>query len=139
MADLRCIGRDCNCGATEVLDRLIRDMDVLKTPHNVVRTACLNESSPTLSMVLKTANSYIALAVSNAIVKGHTQGPTPEVLTEERLRQPRLAKTRNWKNGKSHHKSKYWPEGRQRQRCAGYSSTTHLRAACPFLKSECHT
>ena len=31
------------------------------------------ESSPTLEMVLKIANSYVALAASDAIVKGPTQ------------------------------------------------------------------
>ena len=56
VADLRCIGRDCNYGASQVLDRLIRDMIVLNTPHNEVRRACLRESSPTLEMVLKIAN-----------------------------------------------------------------------------------
>ena len=68
--DLRCISRDCNFGASEVLDRLIRDVIVLNTPHNEVRRACLRESSPTLEMVLKIANSYVALAASDAIVKG---------------------------------------------------------------------
>ena len=95
MADLRCVGRDCNFRATEVLDRLIRDMIVLNTSHNEVRTACLNESSPDLEMGLKTANSYIALAVNNAIVKWPAQRPTLEVLTEDMLRQLRLANTRN--------------------------------------------
>ena len=148
VADLRCIGRDCNYGASQVLDRLIRDMIVLNTPHNEVRRACLRESSPTLEMVLKIANSYVALAASDAIVKGPTQGPTPEVLAVEKLhqpevlaveklRQPRRAKTSNWKNGKSH-QSESRPEGHQGQRCAGCGSTTHIRAACPFLKSECH-
>ena len=142
--DLRCIGRDCNFGVSEVLDRLIRDMIVLNTPHNEVRRACLRESSPTLEI----ANSYIALAASDAIVKGPTQGPTPEelaaeklhqleVLAVEKLRQPRRAKTSNWKNAKSH-QSESRPEGRQGQRCAGCGSTTHIRAACSFLKSECH-
>ena len=148
VADLRCIGRDCNFGASDVLDRLIRDMIVLNTPHNEVRRACLRESSPTLEMVLKIANSYIALAASDAIVKGPTQGPTPEelaaeklhqpeVLAVEKLRQPRRAKTSNWGNGNSH-QSESRPEGRQGQRCAGCGSTTHIRAACPFLKAECH-
>ena len=148
VADLRCIGRDCNFGASDVLDRLIRDMIVLNTPHNKVRRACLRESSPTLEMVLKIANSYIALAASDAIVKGPSQGPTPEVLAVEKLhqpevlaveklRQPRRAKTSNWGNGKSH-QSESRPEGRQGQRCAGCGSTTHIRAACPFLKAECH-
>ena len=90
VADLRCIGRDCNFGASEVLDWLIRDT-----------TACLKEPSPTLDGVLKTANSYVALAASDAIVKGPTQGPTPEVLAVEKLRQPRRTKTGNWKNNKS--------------------------------------
>ena len=123
-------------------------MIVLNTPHNEVRRACLRESSPTLEMVLKIANSYVALAASDAIVKGPTQGPTPEVLdveklhqpevlAVEKLRQPRRAKTSNWKNGKSH-QSESRPEGHQGQRCAGCGSTTHIRAACPFLKSECH-
>ena len=137
VADLRCIGRDCNFGASEVLDRLIRNMIVLNTPHNEVRRACLKEPSPTLDGVLKTANSYVALAASDAIVKGPTQGPTPEVLAVEKLRQPRRTKTGNWKNNKSH-KSESRPEGRQGQRCAGCGSTNHRRAACPFLKSECH-
>ena len=148
VADLRCIGRDCNYGASQVLDRLIRDMIVLSTPHNEVRRACLRESSPTLEMVLKIANSYVALAASDAIVKGPTQGPTPEVLAVEKihqpevlavekLRQPRRAKTSNWKNGKSH-QSESRPEGHQGERCAGCGSTTHIRVACPFLKSECH-
>ena len=148
VAGLRCIGRDCNFGASEVLDRLIRDMIVLNTPHNEVRRACLRESSPTLEMVLKIANSYVALAASGAIVKGPTQGPTPEVLAAEKLhqpevlaveklRQPRRAKTSNWGNGNSH-QSESRPEGRQGQRCAGCGSTTHIRAACPFLKAECH-
>ena len=148
VADLRCIGRDCNFVASEVLNRLIRDMIVLNTPHNEVRRACLRESSPTLEMVLKIANSYVALAASDAIVKGPTQGPTPEVLAAEKLhqpevlaveklRQPRRAKTSNWGNGNSH-QSESRPEGRQGQRCAGCGSTTHIRAACPFLKAECH-
>ena len=137
VADLRCIGRDCNFGASEVLDRLIRDMLVLNTPHNEVRRACLREYSPTLEMVLKITNSYVALAASDAIAKGPTQGPTPEVLAVEKLRQPRRAKTSNWKNGKSH-TSELRPEGHQGPRCAGSGSTTHRRAACPFLKSECH-
>ena len=137
VADLRCIGRDCNFGASEVLDRLIRDMIVLNTPHNEVRRACLKEPSPTLDGVLKTANSYVALAASDAIVKGPTKGPTPEVLAVEKFRQPRRTKTGNWKNNKSH-KSESRPEGRQGQRCAGCGSTNHRRAACPFLKSECH-
>ena len=148
VADLRWIGRDSNYGALQVLDRLIRDMIVLNTPHNEVRRECLRESSPSLEMVLKIANSYVALAASDAIVKGPTQGPTPEVLAVEKLhhpevlaveklRQPRRAKTSNWKNGKSH-QSESRPEGHQGQRCAGCGSTTHIRAACPFLKSECH-
>ena len=148
VADLRCIGLDCNFRASDVLDRLIRDMIVLNTPHNEVRRACLRESSPTLEMVLKIANSYIALAASDAIVKGPTQGPTPEehaaeklhqpeVLAVEKLRQPRRAKTSNWGNGNSH-QAESRPEGRQGQRCAGCGSTTHIRAACPFLKAECH-
>ena len=137
VADLRCIGSDCNFGASEVLDRLIRDMLVLNTPHNEVRRACLREYSPTLEMVLKITNSYVALAASDAIAKGPTQGPTPEVLAVEKLRQPRRAKTSNWKNGKSH-TSELRPEGHQGPRCAGSGSTTHRRAACPFLKSECH-
>ena len=76
VADLRCIGHDCNYGPSQVLDRLIRDMIVLNTPHKEVRRACLRESSPSLEMVLKIANSYVALAASDAIVKGPTQGPT---------------------------------------------------------------
>ena len=77
-------------------------MIVLNTPHNEVRRACLRESLPTLEMVLKNANSYVALAASDAIVKGPTQGPPPEVLAVEKLRELRRAKTSNWKNGKSH-------------------------------------
>ena len=100
-------------------------MIFLNTPHNHVRRACLRESSPTLEMVLKIANSYVALAASDAIVKGPNQGPTPEVLAVEKLRQPRRAKTSNWKNGKSH-TSESRPEGHQGQRCAGCGSTTHL-------------
>ena len=123
VADLRCIGRDCNFGASEVLDRLIRDMIVLNKPHNEVRRECLRESSPTLDMVLKIANSYVALAASDAIVKGPTQGPTPEVLAVEKLHQPevlvveklgqpRRAKTSKWGNGKSYQPESR-PEGRQ--------------------------
>ena len=117
VAYLHCIGRNCNFGSSEVLDRLIRDMIVLNTPDNEIRTACLKQSSPTLEMVLKTANSYVTLAASDAIVKGPTQGPTPEVLAVKKLRQLRRAKTSNWTNGKSHN-SECRPERRQAQRCA---------------------
>ena len=41
-------------------------------------------------MVLKIANSYVALAASDAIVKGPIQGPTPEVLSVEKLHQPEV-------------------------------------------------
>ena len=81
------------------------------------------KSSPTLEMVLRIANSYVALAASDVIVKWPTQGPTPEVLAVEKLHQPevlvveklgqpRRAKTSKWGNGKSH-QSESRPEGRQ--------------------------
>ena len=69
-------------------------------------------------MVLKTANPYAELDARDAIVKGTTQGPKPEELVVEKLRQPQRAKTSNWKNEKSH-KSESRQEGRQGQRCAG--------------------
>ena len=50
---------------------------------------------------MKSANSYVALAASDAIIIGPIQGPTPEVLAVQMLRQPRHAKASNLKNGKS--------------------------------------
>ena len=74
VADIRCIGRECNFGASEVLDRLIRDMIVLNTPHNEVRRACLRESSPTLEMVLKIANSTSHWLLELRSSKGQLRG-----------------------------------------------------------------
>lgn len=74
VADLRGAARDCHfiCGnencRESYVDNQIRDMIVLYTPHDKVRTACLQKSNPTLEEVLQNCSIFEAtMRASNEI------------------------------------------------------------------------
>ncbi|KFD45904.1 hypothetical protein M514_13216 [Trichuris suis] len=66
IADLRGFAEDCHyvcenpkCGATFV-DSLIRDMIILHTPHEKVRTTALHYRNPSVDQVISIAQSFEA-------------------------------------------------------------------------------
>ena len=85
----------------------------------------------TIETILKTANSYVTLAASDAIVKC-TIGPIDRAIT------PLYKKcllSRSFFNGDE----PGWATGRTKSDTGrmGSGSTTRRRVACPFMKSEC--
>ncbi|XP_055922730.1 uncharacterized protein K02A2.6-like, partial [Eupeodes corollae] len=76
LADLRGAARDCNfvCEKTTCkepfVDNLLRDIIVLHTPHDVVRSAALQKPNPTLADVYAIAETYESTQKSVLAIKG---------------------------------------------------------------------
>ena len=125
VAELRGIARQCqfkcagdNCTSTYV-DEMIRDMLILHTPHDTVRTAALQKLKPTLEEVLLIAESFMSTSsATNSIKQQQSQEKVPEV---------------NAITAQAKNRAKKDKQNKKCYSCGG----AHKRSECKFREALC--
>ncbi|XP_036342130.1 uncharacterized protein K02A2.6-like [Rhagoletis pomonella] len=131
VAELRGAARECmfECAADgcrkSFLDSNIRDMIIMHTPHDKVRSAALQKPNPTLDEVLQIATVYESTIKTCLEIKG--EGDAPAVNAIHRSKQ--LEKKRNGGRSKSRSSS---VSGKSCPSCG----SAHNRANCFHYKNK---
>lgn len=124
MAELRGLSRECsflcknsNCGS-EFSDELIRDLIILYTPDEPIRTAALHKDDPTLKEVLQIAETF------------ETTQKTVSSIKAKETDDNEIFLVRN-SNNRKQEKRQQWPA------CAGCFKN-HNKETCKYLKAQCY-
>uniref|UniRef100_A0A5S6QFS9 Peptidase A2 domain-containing protein n=1 Tax=Trichuris muris TaxID=70415 RepID=A0A5S6QFS9_TRIMR len=132
IADLRGVAQDCHyvcdnpkCTAAFV-DGLIRDMIILPTPHEQVRTTALQYANPSLDQVISIAQSFEASQSTTATIKGGSSVSWPEV--------HRVGKDTSFPR---RHQTPRANEKDIRVRSCPSCWIQHTRSLCPMRKAIC--
>lgn len=131
IADLREAAKACafKCAGCNVsyTDYAIRDMVILHTIHEPVRTAGLQKGNPTLEEVLNLATAFEQTQTAMNILKRDAES-IPEV---------------NAFNARAKYKSRSRSQSQRdrsssRERSCPGCGSDHQRSSCKFLKAECY-
>ncbi|XP_036324968.1 uncharacterized protein K02A2.6-like [Rhagoletis pomonella] len=128
LAELRGVARNCKyvcrnkeCNK-EFVDELIRDIIVLNTPHEAVRTAALQKLEPTLEDIILVAEAFEAAQTVKKQVSGENEVKT-EVLQLKSTQARSQSNEAPYSSGQS-------------QSCSG-CGTHHSREKCKFRNAQC--
>lgn len=135
VAELRGIARDCNFKCTRddcnhpSVDEHIRDMIILHTPHDHVRTVALQNVNPSLEEVLKIAEIYETTQLAKKSLNNDDPTNLPVV---------HQMSSKYRKRGTSLKRS-YKGESEQLLFCKScpYCISQHQRKDCRYLKATC--
>ncbi|KAI8116682.1 hypothetical protein CVS40_11291 [Lucilia cuprina] len=137
VTELRGMARECKfvckrevCGC-DFSDELIRDIIILYTPDESVKTAALHKDEPTLEEVLQVAETFEATQKTVKSIKPNEACDNDVFMVKQDSRNQKYDSKKQQQNYKNEKKSsRQWPS------CVGCFKS-HDKSNCKYLKAQC--